>query len=287
MQKPAREQGHNINLTVTPSLTVRPQPRKMRAKRSLGQNFLRDEAVVERIVNALDLKESDTVIEIGPGDGALTKKLVETGANVVAIEIDRELVPALRKQFQSYPNFRVIEADVLKTEFGRLIETGDAGKAKLVGNLPYYISTAILQKLTGDRSYFSKAVLMLQREVAQRVTALPGDSERGFLTVIVEAAFEASCLFDVPPTAFFPQPKVWSSVIALTPKPPSPTDEPPFADLLGASFVQKRKTILNNLKNLRSDASLILHEANIDQKRRAETLSLDEWLSLYHAFTKK
>lgn len=259
----------------------------MRAKRSLGQNFLRDEAVVERIVNALDLKESDTVIEIGPGDGALTNKLVETGANAVAIEIDTELVPTLRKQFQSYRNFRVIEADVLKTEFEGLIETRDAGKAKLVGNLPYYISTAILQKLASDRARFSRLVLMLQREVAQRVTALPGDSERGFLTVIVEAAFEASCLFDVPPTAFYPQPKVWSSVIALTPKPPSPADEPQFADLLGASFVQKRKTILNNLKHIRSNASLILHEANIDPKRRAETLNLDEWLTLHNAMTKK
>lgn len=259
----------------------------MRAKRSLGQNFLRDEAVVERIVNALDLKESDTVIEIGPGDGALTKQLVQTGANVVAIEIDRELVPTLRKQFQSYRNFRVIEADVLKTEFEGLIETGDAGKAKLVGNLPYYISTAILQRLAGDRAKFSRLVLMLQREVARRVTALPGDSDRGFLTVITEAAFELDYLFDVPPTAFYPQPKVWSSVIALTPKPASPADEPQFQDLLGAAFAQKRKTILNNLKRLRSDASLILENAKIDPKRRAETLSLDEWLTLYHALTEK
>lgn len=259
----------------------------MRAKKSLGQNFLRDEAVVERIVKALDLKESDTVIEIGPGDGALTKRLVETGANVVAIEIDRDLVPVLRTRFKVNENFSVIEGDVLKTEFGSLVETRDAGKAKLVGNLPYYISTAILQRLASDRAKFSRLVLMLQREVAQRVTALPGDSERGFLTVITEAAFDASLLFDVAPTAFYPQPKVWSSVIVLTPKPRSPADEPQFQDLLGTSFAQKRKTILNNLKRLRSDALMILENAKIDSKRRAETLSLDEWLNLYHVFTKK
>lgn len=259
----------------------------MRAKKSLGQNFLRDEAVVERIVKALDLKESDTVIEIGPGDGALTKRLVETGANVVAIEIDRDLVPVLGTRFKVNENFSVIEGDVLETKFAQLIGHTNTSRAKLVGNLPYYISTAILQKLVAERAFFSKIVLMLQREVAERIMAKAGESERGFLTVITEAAFDASLLFDVAPTAFYPQPKVWSSVIALTPNPRSPADEPQFQDLLGTCFAQKRKTILNNLKRLRSDALMILENAKIDSKRRAETLSLDEWLNLYHVFTKK
>lgn len=258
-----------------------------RPKKSLGQNFLRDESVISRIVEALDLKESDTVIEIGPGEGVLTKKLIETAANVVAVEIDRELVPVLRTQFRDNANFRVIEADVLEIEFAKLIESGDTGKIQLVGNLPYYISTAILQKLAAERSAFSKIVLMLQREVAERVTALPGNSARGFLTVIIEAGFSAIHLFDVPPTAFYPQPKVFSSVIALATKPRSVTDEPQFKDLVGASFGQKRKTIFNNLKLTRSDAATVLAKANVDSNRRAETLTLDEWISLHNAFAKK
>lgn len=255
------------------------------AKKSLGQNFLVDLKYIQKIIDSLALTEDDTVVEIGPGDGALTEKLIATGANVVAIEIDRALVPFLRTRFKM--NFRVIEGDVLETKFAQLIGNTNTTKVKLVGNLPYYISTAILQKLAGERASFSKIVLMLQREVAERIMAQPGKSERGFLTVIIEAAFDASHLFEVAPTAFYPQPKVWSSVIALTPKPATRADEPQFTDLLGASFSQKRKTILNNLKHVCSDAKLILEKANIDPKRRAETLSLDEWFALYNVFAKK
>lgn len=253
----------------------------MRAKKSLGQNFLRDESVVTRIVEALDLKENATVIEIGPGEGALTEKLVQSGANVVAIEIDRELVPVLRTRFKGNAGFRVVEADVLETDLTKLIENNNVGKAKLVGNLPYYISTAILQKLTFERALFSKCILMLQREVAERIAAQPGNSERGFLTVIIEAAFEVTHLFDVPPTAFYPQPKVWSSVVSLTPKTKSVTDEPLFIKLLSTAFEQKRKTILNNLKRNHAGAETMLAAAAIDAKRRAETLTLDEWKALY------
>lgn len=265
-----------------------------RPKKSLGQNFLRDESVIERIVNTLDLKESDTVIEIGPGEGALTKKLVDTRANVVAIEIDRELVPVLRMQFRDSPNFRVIEADALGVDFEAEVQAINSQSAivnpqsvKLVGNLPYYISTAILQKLAAERVLFTKIVLMLQREVAQRVTALPGNSERGFLTVVIEAAFETRQLFDVAPTAFYPQPKVWSSVVALKPKPRSPAGEPQFTKLLSTAFAQKRKTILNNLRRTWPDAEQLLNAAGVDPQRRAETLTLDNWLTLYAAAAKK
>lgn len=256
-------------------------------KKSLGQNFLRDESVIDRIVAALDLMEDETIVEIGPGEGALTKRLIETGAKVVAIEIDRELVPVLQTQLLNNPNFRVIESDVLEIDFATFIDNNKAGKTKLVGNLPYYISTAILQKLSRERALFSKVVLMLQREVAQRVTAKPKNSDRGFLTVIVEAAFEAKLLFDVPPAAFYPQPKVWSSVVSLTPKSKSIADEPQFVKLLSAAFEQKRKTILNNLKRIRPDAEARLNEVAISTNRRAETFTLDEWFALYNSFTKK
>lgn len=257
-----------------------------RPKKSLGQNFLQDEAVVERIVNALDLRRDETVVEIGPGHAALTNELVKTGARVVAIEIDRELVPELRTRFYGQTNFSVIEADVLEVDFSKLDLPATAGAAKLVGNLPYYVSTAILQKLGDERRHFSKLVLMLQREVAGRITALPGRSERGFLTVLVEAAFDVERLVDVPPEAFDPQPKVWSSVVKLKPKPRSSTDEPEFRHLLSMAFGQKRKTILNNLKRLGAYAEAALQACGIDPKRRAETLSLTEWTALYEALKK-
>lgn len=268
-----------------------------RPKKSLGQNFLCDEAVIDRIVESLDLKDDETVVEIGAGEGALTKKLISTGADVVAIEIDRELVPKLRSQFRGSTNFNVIEADVLAVDFEVEIQSANPHSVpihrdnphsiKVVGNLPYYISTAILQKLSAERALFSQIVLMLQREVAQRVTALPGNSDRGFLTVTTEAAFEVTRLFDVPPTAFFPEPKVWSSVVMLTPKPKSVGDEPRFKDLISAAFAQKRKTITNNLKHIRGDVATVLEKTNIDSRRRAETLTLDEWFALYKSFAKK
>jgi len=251
----------------------------MRAKRSLGQNFLRDANIVRRIVASLHLDPTDTVIEIGPGRGALTEQLLATGAQVVAIEIDRQLVPALRVQFDSSPNFSVIEADILQTDLSEVVST--ATNVKLAANLPYYISTAILQKLILERHLFSKLVLMLQREVADRISAVPGNSDRGFLTVLTEAAFHTSKLMDVPPAAFTPPPKVWSSVIELTPKQPDAGDEPGFRRLVSSAFEQKRKTILNNLKRFEKNAENLLSDAAIDPKRRAETLSLDEWLTLY------
>ncbi len=252
----------------------------MRAKRSLGQNFLNDSSVIERIVSSLKLTEDDTVVEIGPGRGSLTETIVKSGANVIAIEIDRLLVPVLRTQFHFDKNFGVVEANVLDTDFSTIISPDLVGKTKLIGNLPYYISTAILQKLAVDRRFFSSNVLMLQREVVDRITARPGSGDRGFLTVITEAAFEVNRLFDVPPTAFTPQPKVWSSVISLTPKPPSTGDSASFRRLVSIAFAQKRKTIFNNLKSTIQNAADVLESAGIDPRRRAETLTLEEWFVL-------
>lgn len=258
----------------------------MWAKKSLGQNFLTDDNVIRRIVDALKLVPGESVVEIGPGRGALTDILLKTGAKTIAIEIDRLLVPALRTQFHFEPNFSVIEADVLTADLGAILDGAGPPSTKLVGNLPYYISTAILQKLTTDRHLFSRIVLMFQREVVDRITAAPGNSDRGFLTVLAEAAFEAEHLFDVAPDAFTPRPKVHSSVIALTPKPASIADEPNFRKLVSAAFAQKRKTLLNNLKHLTVDAASKITAADIDPRRRAETLSLDEWATLYGALNK-
>lgn len=252
----------------------------MRAKRSLGQNFLNDNTVIERIVSSLGLTVDDTVVEIGPGRGSLTETVLKSGANVLAIEIDRLLVPVLRTQFHFDANFSVVEADVLEIDFATLISSDLVGKTKLIGNLPYYISTAILQKLAADRRFFSKIVLMLQREVVDRITARPGSGDRGFLTVMTEAAFDIKRLFDVPPTAFTPQPKVWSSVISLTPKAASAGDSENFRRLISVAFAQKRKTIFNNLKSTIENAAALLEAAAIDPRRRAETLTLEEWYLL-------
>jgi 16S rRNA (adenine1518-N6/adenine1519-N6)-dimethyltransferase len=274
-------------------------PNKPYAKKSLGQNFLIDPGYVGRIIDALDLQKNDIVVEIGPGRGALTAGLIEKAGTAIVIEIDADLVPELEKKFGGAENFALVHGDALKTDFRALIAEraapGGEPKAKLAANLPYYISTAILQHLASFSECFSVLVLMLQKEVVERITAAPGNRERGFLTVLTEAFFDARKLFDVPPNAFRPAPKVWSSVIRLTPKTAAGVlEENPalFQKLLGFAFSQKRKTIHNNLKNAREllqdrDLSAILAENGIDPRRRAETLKLEEWLGLTESFARR
>lgn len=258
------------------------------AKKSLGQNFLVDPYFIERIVAELGLAATDTVFEIGPGRGALTEKLVESGAAVIAIELDRDMIALLAERFRSYPNFRILEMDALDVDLDEMLSASfpDAigASAKLIGNLPYYISTAILQKLIVDRDRFSQLILMFQREVVERITALPGSSDRGFLTVLIEAYFNVERLFDVPPAAFKPQPKIWSSVVRLTPMERQGIRDSNFRQLVSSAFGQKRKTIVNNLKNFYPDAGSILRNVGIDPGRRAETLTLDEWIALAKLF---
>jgi len=263
------------------------------AKKSLGQNFLTDQAIIEKIVSAVELSEGDTAIEIGPGRGALTEHLIEKAGTVIAIELDRQLVPFLREQFSDKKNFHVLEEDVLQVNFEALLRDQsefdilNSKSVKLVANLPYYISTAILQRLAEQRECFSSLVLMFQREVVDRITALPSNSDRGFLTVIVEAAFSVKKLLDVPPTAFEPQPKIWSSVVRLTPKERMIKDESRFRRLVSDAFGQKRKTILNNLKEKYPTVLEALNLSNIDPKRRAETLTLPEWIALHDILRQK
>jgi len=253
------------------------------AKKSLGQNFLVDENYVRKIVSALDLKDTDTVIEIGPGRGAITELLVESGAHVIAVELDRDFVPMLRGQFSDNDNFSVVEADATQVDFqGPVPKIQKA--VKLVAHRPFYFSTPILQHLSEQRHLFDSLVLMFQREVVDRIAAKPGDSDRGFLTVLVEAAFAVERLFDVPPTAFRPIPKVTSSVARFVPKESVIDDEKAFRDLVSIAFAQKRKTILNNLKAAHPDAKERLERSGIDPQRRAESLTLDEWLRLLGDF---
>jgi 16S rRNA (adenine1518-N6/adenine1519-N6)-dimethyltransferase len=252
------------------------------SKKSLGQNFLIDNNYVERIVSALGVGPADTVVEIGPGRGALTAKLVDRARYVIAVELDRNFVPELQARFDETGKFEVMERDALNVNFTES-PFADLRPLKLAANLPYYISTAILQRLIEQRSAFSEMVLMFQDEVVDRITAKPGDSERGFLTVLVEAFLTAEKLFDVPSTAFRPIPKVTSAVVRLRPKQPTPQNEAAFRYLVSIAFTHKRKTILNNLKTAFPNATHVLETAGIDPRRRAESLTIKEWLRLHEA----
>lgn len=260
-------------------------------KKRFGQNFLTDERVVERIIREVKASANETIIEIGPGRGALTSRLLDSSGRLIAVEFDRDLIPLLDERFGARGNFSLVEADALTVDLCGLI--APAEKARVVANLPYYISTAILQRLIEQRRCLDEMVLMLQREVVERITAEAGTSERGFLSVLVEAYCEAETLFDVAPTAFRPAPKVWSSVVRLRVRPRVAAevgDEDLLWRIVSAGFAQRRKTIFNNLRSSGGEllsrieraggAGPALESAAIDAKRRAETLTLDEWARL-------
>lgn len=264
------------------------------AKRRLGQNFLVDNNVVKRILDAVQPKRDETIIEIGPGRGALTARLLESGARVIAIEFDRDLVPKLREQFGGYSNFNLIKADALAVDFCPLVQP--AQTARVVANLPYNIGTAILQKLIEQRTCITEMFLMLQREVADRITATADSTDRGYLSVFVEAYCEAEKLFDVPAQAFRPVPKVVSTVVRLGVREriaADVKDESLLWQVVSAGFAHPRKTILNNLREApepihemltkRGGASIVLCDAGIPPLRRAETLTIEEWATLVTA----
>jgi 16S rRNA (adenine1518-N6/adenine1519-N6)-dimethyltransferase len=263
-------------------------------KRRFGQNFLVDNHVVDRIIAAVNPEANETIIEIGPGRGALTRGLVQSGARVVAIEFDRELVPQLREGFSGHANFHLVEADALEVDFCAAIQP--APSARVVANLPYNVGTAILQRLIEQRSCIREMTVMLQREVADRITAAADTAERGYLSVFVEAYCEAEMLFDVTPQAFRPVPKVVSTVVRLGVREriaADVQDETLLWQVVSAGFAHPRKTILNNLREApeaiqellkkRGGASIVLCDAAIPALRRAETLALEEWALLANA----
>ena len=256
-----------------------------------GQNFLTDQGTIRRIVDALDPRADETIIEIGPGRGALTVPLLQRAGSLVAVEFDQNLIPLLTEKFSGQTNFKLIQSDALTVDFCAAIHP--ASSARVVANLPYNVATAILQRLIEHRHCLSEMVLMLQREVVERITAGPGLGDRGYLSVFVQAYCETERLFDVAPGSFRPAPKVWSSVIKLTLR-PGPIldvrDEKLLWQIVSAGFAQRRKTILNNLRNAsgplqeiiksHGGASIVLCQAEVDLQRRAETLTLDEWFRL-------
>ncbi len=250
----------------------------IRAKKSLGQNFLKDPFYLAKIADAAQAGPEDRVIEIGPGLGHLTAILVKRAKKVLALELDDRLIPLLQKEFRGLQNIEVLHADALEYAYASL-----PGRWKVVANLPYYISTPIIQKLLSHRDKFVSLTLMLQKEVAVRIASPPGNKDYGYLSVLVQLYAAPKIEFMVPPDAFTPQPEVDSAVITLVIRDQpavSLGDEKFFIRVVKAAFSQRRKTLRNALKQLevsREKMQLVLSKTGVDLGRRAETLSVEEF----------
>lgn len=250
--------------------------------KSLGQNFLTDQNVLDDIVNGSNVCEEDFVIEIGPGVGTLTKELLKKAKRVCAIELDSDLIPILTEELKDFPNFELIHKDALKVDFNELI--GDEKSVKVVANLPYYVTTPIIARLLKEGYKFKSLTIMIQKEVAERIASEPNCKEYGALSILVQYYCDTEILRKVPPTCFIPQPKVDSIIIKL-----DRLDEPRvkvkdkelFFKIVRQSFNMRRKTLRNAIKSLGEvsgeNIDRVFNDAGIDPRRRGETLSLQEF----------
>ena len=252
--------------------------------KSLGQNFLHDESILDSIVEGAGVCKDDLVIEIGPGVGSLTAKLLQKAAEVVSIELDNDLIPILENELSQEKNFILIHNDALKVDFKEIIK--DHKSVKLVANLPYYVTTPIIVKLLKEQYNFKSLTIMIQKEVAERIDAKPNCKEYGSLSLLVQYYCNTKIIKRVSPGAFIPQPKVDSIVIRLDrlEKPRvDVTDENLMFKIIRNAFNMRRKTLLNGVKFLnmkKEDILKAFENASIDPKRRGETLSLEEFKNL-------
>ena len=267
-----------------------------RARKRFGQHWLRDDQILNRIVTAGELTDADHVLEIGPGQGALTQRLLNTRAKVLAIEIDRDLCLQLSEQFIAYMasgQFRLIESDFLKLDFDQaLIDFELARPNKVLANIPYYITAPILEKLLGtmrspNPNPYDNIVLLVQKEISDRLCALPGTRANGALTIRAQYLAKCEEICIVPPTAFKPPPKVESAVIRITPRPfPTPAKNPVrLAQLVKVGFSQKRKMLRNNLQSIveKDLLSSVLEGLSLNPQIRAEGLGVADWVALSDA----
>jgi len=272
-----------------------------RRKPKLGQNFLRDEGAAQRIVDALGDISNRTVIEIGPGRGALTNLLIARARRVIGIELDRVLAAQLRMHYATRPNLEILESDFLTAEFPSIVgrrpgplhdlrptqpETVD-----LVGNLPYYITSDIVLRILELHQNIDRAVIMVQREVADRIAAAPGSRDYGLLSATAQLFARVEKLFTLPPGAFSPPPQVHSTVIRMTMAPRLEelgVEEEPFIAFLKRAFAQKRKTLVNNLRGQYDDAAIraALKSAGLRADVRAEAISLEKTAVVFRALQK-
>ena len=257
----------------------------LRPKKSLGQNFLTDQGVLDDIVRAAALSAESCVLEIGPGMGALTKELAAQAGRVVAVEIDTSILPVLEKNLEAFDNVTVINSDVLKVDLETLFgQYFGENPVKVIANLPYYITTPIIMKLLGEKRLAS-IVIMIQKEVAERLSASPGSKDYGAITLAVQYRARVQLVRHVAPESFYPVPKVWSSVIELSllEKPPvSVEDEEHFFHLIHGAFSQRRKTFLNSAGSyppLGCDKEIlkkVLEKLGICENIRGESLTLEK-----------
>jgi 16S rRNA (adenine1518-N6/adenine1519-N6)-dimethyltransferase len=252
-----------------------------RPKKSFGQHFLHDKRYIERIVSAISPRAHDFVVEIGPGEGALTLPLLAAAGKLTAIELDTDLIPGLQARAAATGELHIIQADVLKIDFTALAHRQGVERLRIAGNLPYYISSPILFHCVEHTAVIEDMHFMLQKEVVDRMAAEPGSKVYGRLSVMLQLACRVEPLFDVPPGAFRPPPKVDSAVVRLTPLPPEQlhdADPERLYAVVKAAFAQRRKTLSNALKQL-MDSSAIL-SADVDPKARAETLAPADFVRL-------
>ncbi|MBR0294014.1 MAG: 16S rRNA (adenine(1518)-N(6)/adenine(1519)-N(6))-dimethyltransferase RsmA [Acidaminococcaceae bacterium] len=286
----------------------------LKADKNLGQNFLVEESVVSRIAKAAELTPEDTVLEIGPGIGTLTQALAMTGASVVSVELDKRLIPVLQETVGAYKNVRIVQGDILKVNIPEIIaevkadrKTADAAGEvaeaeseikqsdtfKVCANLPYYITTPIIMYLLEQKLPLERLVVMVQKEVAERMTAGPGGREYGAISVAMQYYTEPKIAFIVKAGSFLPAPKVDSAVLVCKRRSTPPVevrDEKTFFKVVAAAFSVRRKMLNNSLKNMGGlngeQVKAWLDRAGIDGRRRAETLSLEEFAMLARTWEK-
>ena len=256
------------------------RPPVHRARKRFGQNFLRDPGIISRIVRAIAPRPGERLVEIGPGQGALTEPLVEAAdGRLEVIELDRDLIPGLRVQFFNFPGFIIHEGDALKFDFRTL--RGEGERLRVVGNLPYNISTPLISHLLKAGDAIADMHFMLQKEVVERLAAEPGGPDWGRLSVMAQYRCRVDALFTVPPEAFVPRPKVESAIVRLTPHDSLPypaNDEGLLFHVVRQAFGQRRKTLRNNLKGrIEADA---LEALGIEPSRRPQTLTIEEFVRI-------
>ncbi len=249
------------------------------ARKRFGQNFLVDNNIIEKIVSAIAPTPNQNLIEIGPGQGAITGPVLEKCPRLNVIELDRDLIPLLQKKFHQYPELHIHQGDALKTDFSQFYREGKP--LRIIGNLPYNISTPLMFHLLSFSGQIRDMYFMLQKEVVTRLAAVPGDKNYGRLSIMVQYYCQVEPLFQVPPTAFRPAPKVESAIVRLLPypEPPYPADDLQLLSrLVRACFQQRRKTMRNTLKHMLNAEQL--EQLGIDLTRRPETLSVEDFVVL-------
>ena len=266
----------------------------IKANKSLGQNFLISKEVIDAIINCSDISKEDLIIEIGPGLGTLTKYLVQSAGKVICIELDKKMVNILEDRFYLYKNFQIINDDVLKVDLEKIISNvkreGMLKHVKVVANLPYYITTPIIMKLLEDKLDIESITVMIQKEVADRLTEIPGGKLTGAITYAVYYYCESEKILEVPNDSFIPQPEVTSKVIKLKlRKIPviEVENEKLFFNIIKSAFMQRRKTLLNGLTNThifttKEQGEKILNEIGIDKNTRAEKLKIEDYYNIYN-----